>query len=199
MRRHIGALAVAASLSVLGLIAQPAAASVISVSGSQAFASPGDPGGAACIAADPVPGGAPAVLTMSGSLVGCWYLVDLIDKFQDNGALQETGHELFVGCVDSGSDGSCSGDPTGTLSFSFVFTGKFDPMTFEEIKGRCHHHVDEGTDGFAQASGVINFKDVVEAGIATYNGNLKLASPSSNTTATNRSRTRRAAAPSAAC
>jgi hypothetical protein len=198
MRRHIGVLAVAASLSVLGLIAQPAAASVISVSGSQAFASPGDPGGAACIAADPVPGGAPAVLTMSGSLVGCWYLVDLIDKFQDNGALQETGHELFVGCVDSGSDGSCSGDPTGTLSFSFVFTGKFDPMTFEEIKGRCHHHVDEGTDGFAQASGVINFKDVVEAGIATYNGNLKLAS-ASNTTATNRSRTLRAAAPNAAC
>jgi hypothetical protein len=199
MKRRTGALAVAASLLVLVLIAQPAAASVISVSGSQAFASPGDPVGAACIAADPVPGGAPSVLTMSGSLVGCWYLVDLVDKFQDNGALQETGHELFVGCVDSGGDGSCSGDPTGTLSFSFVFTGKFDPMTFEEIKGRCHHHVDEGTEGFAQASGVLNFKDVVEAGIATYNGNLKLASPSSNTTATNRSRTRRAAAPSAAC
>ena len=119
---------------------------------------------------------------------GCWYSVDLIDKFQDNGTLQETGHELFVGCIDSGGDGSCSGDPTGTLSFSYVFTGKFDPVTFEEIKGRCTHHVDEGTGGFAQASGVINFKDDVEAGIATYNGNLKLAS-ASNTTATNRSRT----------
>ena len=126
-------------------------------------------------------------------------MVDLVDKFQDNGALQETGHELFVGCVDSGGDGSCSGEPTGTLSFSFVFTGKFDPMTFEEIKGRCHHHVDEGTDGFAQASGVINFKDVVEAA-------------SSPTTATSSSRRHRrtqprrtdrgpgrAAAPSAAC
>ena len=79
-----------------------------------------------------------------------------------------------------------------------MFTGKFDPVTFEEIKGRCTHHVDEGTGGFAQASGVINFKDDVEAGIATYNGNLKLAS-ASNTTATNRSRTLRAAAPNAAC
>ena len=198
MKRRIGAFAVAASLSVLVLIAQPAAASVISVSGSQAFASPGDPVGAACIAADPVPGGAPAVLTMSGSLVGCWYVVDLVDKFQDNGALQETGHELFVGCLDRGVDGSCSGDPSGTLSFSYVFTGKFDPVTFEEIKGRCHHHVDEGTDGFAQASGVINFKDDVEAGIATYDGNLKLASPS-NTTSTSRSRAVRTAAPTAAC
>jgi hypothetical protein len=198
MKRRIGAFAVAASLSVLVLIAQPAAASVISVSGSQAFASPGDPVGAACIAADPVPGGAPAVLTMSGSLVGCWYVVDLVDKFQDNGALQETGHELFVGCLDSGGDGSCSGDPSGTLSFSYVFTGKFDPVTFEEIKGRCHHHVDDGTDGFAQASGVINFKDDVEARIATYNGNLKLAAPS-NTTSTSRSRAGRTAAPTAAC
>lgn len=198
MKRRIGAFAVAASLSVLVLIAQPAAASIISVSGSQAFASPGDPVGAACIAADPVPGGAPAVLTMSGSLVGCWYVVDFVDKFQDNGALQETGHELFVGCLDRGDDGSCSGDPSGTLSFSYVFTGKFDPVTFEEIKGRCHHHVDDGTDGFAQASGVINFKDDVEAGIATYNGNLKLASPS-NTTSTSRSRAGRTAASTAAC
>jgi hypothetical protein len=198
MKRRIGAFAVAASSSVLVLIAQPAAASVISVSGSQAFASPGDPVGAACIAADPVPGGAPAVLTMSGSLVGCWYVVDLVDKFQDNGALQETGHELFVGCLDSEGDGSCSGDPSGTLSFSYVFTGKFDSVTFEEIKGRCHHHVDEGTDGFAQASGVINFKDDVEAGIATYDGNLKLASPS-NTTSTSRSRAGRTAAPTATC
>jgi len=188
----------AAGLSVLVLIAQPAAASVISVSGIQAFASPSDPFGAACIAADPVPGGAPFVFTMSGSLVGCWYVVDVVDKFQDNGALQQTGHELFVGCVDSGGDGSCSSDPSGTLSFSYVFTGKFDPVTFEEIKGRCHHHVDEGTDGFAQASGVINFKDDVEAGIATYNGNLKLASPS-NTTSTSRSRAGRTAASTAAC
>ena len=197
MKRRTGAFAVAASLSVLVLIAQPAAASVISVSGTQAFAS-SDPVGAACIAADPVPGGAPAVFTMSGSLAGCWYLVDVVDKFQDNGALQETGHELFVGCLDRGDDGSCSGDPSGTLSFSYVFTGKFDPVTFEEIKGRCHHHVDEGTDGFAQASGVVNFKDDVEAGIATYNGTLKLASPS-NTTSTSRSRGGRTAASSAAC
>jgi hypothetical protein len=198
MKRRTGAFAVAANLSVLVLIAQPAAASVISVSGTQAFASPGDPVGAACIAADPVPGGAPAVYTMFGSLVGCWYLVDFVDKFQDNGALQETGHELFVGCLDRGVDGSCSGDPSGTLSFSYVFTGKFDAVTFEEIKGRCHHHVDEGKDGFAQASGVINFKDDVEAGIATYDGNLRLAS-ASNTTSTSRSRARRAAASSAAC
>jgi hypothetical protein len=176
MKRRTGAFAVAASLSVLLLIAQPAAASVIAVSGSQAFASPGDLFGAACISADPVPGGAPAVFTMSGSLVGCWYLVDFVDKFQDNGALQETGHELFVGCLDGGDDGSCSGDPSGTLSFSYVFTGKFDPVTFDEIKGRCHHHVDGGTEGFEGATGIINFKDDVATGIANYNGNIMLAS-----------------------
>ena len=123
----------------------------------------------------------------------------LIDKFQDNGALQETGHELFVGCIDSGSDGSCSGDPTGTLSFSFVFTGKFDPMTFEEIKGRCITTSTRGPVVSRRRAASSTSRTIVEAGIATYNGNLKLASPSSNTTATNRSRTRRAAAPSAAC
>lgn len=191
MKRLIGCVAAAA---VLLLIAQPAGASVISVSGVQELASPGNP----CITADPVPGGSPFIFTMSGGFNGCWYVVDAIDKFQDNGALHETGHELFVGCLDRGADGSCTGDPTGTLAFSYVFTGKFDPATFEEIKGRCHHHVDEGTGAFVGASGIVNFKDDVAAEIATYSGNIKVAS-SSNASTIRRARSRQAAAPTAAC
>ena len=195
MRHRITILTLVASLL---LIAQPAGATTNLVSGSQALASPGDAAGAACIANDPVAGGSPFIFTMSGSLNGCWYAVDFIDKFQDNGTLQETGHEVFVGCLDRGGDGSCSGDPTGTLSFWYVFTAKFDPVTFDEIKGRCHHLVYDGSGDFEGASGIVNFKDDVVAEVANYFGTIKLAS-STTTSKTRRSTSRQASAPGAAC
>jgi len=38
--------------------------------------------------------------------------------------------------------------------------------------GRCQHSITGGTGGFAGLSGVINFKDDVDAGIFYYRGDL---------------------------
>jgi hypothetical protein len=144
-----------------------ALAGTIQVSGDQTPVVPGDP----CIAGDPSSLG---TFTMDGSLIGCWYTDDLTFREQPSGNAQATGHEHFVGCLDLGGDGSCVGDPTGSLSFSFQFSGKYDTVTFAEIMGRCHHPVVSGTGGFEDATGVINFKDDVATGIAAYTGNIML-------------------------
>jgi hypothetical protein len=112
---------------------------------------------------------------MDGSLIGCWF-TDSFDVVREHasGTVQVTGTEHFDGCLDLGGDGSCSGDPEGTLSFSFQFSGKFDLVTSAEIRGRCQHPILSGTGGFATASGVITFKDDVVTGIAPYRGNVRL-------------------------
>jgi hypothetical protein len=61
----------------------------------------------------------------------------------------------------------------GTFSTTYTFTAKFVDDTFaEEIHGRCHHTIVSGTDGFAGATGMINFKDDVEAAIFLYAGHI---------------------------
>ena len=112
---------------------------------------------------------------MDGSLIGCWF-ADSFDIVREHasGTVQVMGTEHFDGCLDLGGDGSCSGDPEGTLSFSFQFSGKFDLVTFAEIRGRCQHPILSGSGGFASASGVITFKDDVTTGIAPYRGNIRL-------------------------
>ena len=112
---------------------------------------------------------------MDGSLIGCWF-TDSFDVVREHasGTVQITGTEHFDGCLDLGGDGTCSGDPDGTLSFSFQFSGKFDLVTFAEIRGRCQHPIVSGTGGFGTASGVIMFRDDVATGIAPYRGNIRL-------------------------
>jgi hypothetical protein len=111
--------------------------------------------------------------TMEGSLVGCWYTDEFSTlREHPSGVVQITGTEHFVGCLDRAGDASCVGDPTGTLSFSFQFSGRFDLVTSAEIRGRCQHLVVAGTGGFADAGGVVTFKDDVSTGIATYSGSV---------------------------
>lgn len=112
---------------------------------------------------------------MDGTLNGCWF-ADSFDIVREHasGTVQITGTEHFDGCLDLGGDGTCNGDPEGTLSFSFQFSGKFDLVTFAEIRGRCQHPILSGTGGFATSSGVITFKDDVTTGIAPYRGNIRL-------------------------
>ena len=113
--------------------------------------------------------------SMDGTLIGCWF-ADSFEVVREHasGTVQITGTEHFDGCLDLGGDGSCSGDPQGTLSFSFQFSGKFDVVTSAEIRGRCQHPIVSGAGGFATASGVITFKDDVTTGIAPYRGNVRL-------------------------
>lgn len=115
--------------------------------------------------------------TMVGGLVGCWYTDTFNQRGagQPSGTIQATGTEHFVGCLDLNGDGTCDpGEPSGTLMFTFQFTGKFAPVTIAEIHGRCQHPIVSGTDGFAGASGVITFKDDVVTGTSNYKGHVTL-------------------------
>jgi hypothetical protein len=116
--------------------------------------------------------------TMAGGLIGCWYQ----DSFNPHspigtlsGVFQGTGTEHFVGCLDLNGDGTCdAGDPSGTLSFTYQVSLKFDPVTGAEIHGRCQHPIVSGTGDFAGATGVITFHDDVANGTARYNGHVAL-------------------------
>jgi hypothetical protein len=103
---------------------------------------------------------------MAGSLVGCWYTDTFSAKTNPSGTVQGVGTEHFVGCL---------GATCGTLHMTFTFTGKFaGPPTFAEIHGRCHHPIVAGDGGFADATGVIDFKDDVATGLSYYRGHIKL-------------------------
>ena len=111
-------------------------------------------------------------LEMSGSLEGCWYTK--VDAVKDNeapsGVYLETGREVFVGSLDGG--------PVGTFSTNYRFESKWDPdvSTGSETRGRCQHPiaVGSGTDGFAGASGRVDFKDIVADGTAVYRGHISI-------------------------
>ena len=103
-------------------------------------------------------------IDMAGSLDGCWYTYVSDSKENPSGTYQETGTELFVGCL---------GTTCGQFTTTYTFTGKFTANFEAEIHGRCHHPVTGGTGGFAGMSGVILFKDDVDTGIFYYRGNIK--------------------------
>jgi hypothetical protein len=148
------------------VVAAPASASQNQVAGVQS------PGATAPACAD-----TSASYTMTGGLVGCWYEDTGNEKkthVQSADGKYEfifTGTEHFTGCLDTDGDGGCSGDPTGSLYFTYTFTGQYD-LTFAEIRGRCHHPIVSGTGDFAGATGVINFKDDIANGTSPYMGHV---------------------------
>ncbi len=153
--------------------------STVRVSGIQApldttAGAPGD----LCAAVDPDTGVAPFQSNaMAGSLIGCWY-TDTFNPIPNtpSGVIIATGAEHFVGCLDAKRTGACAGEaPTGTLAFTYKFEGKFDPVTDNEIAGRCQHRILFGTGGFAEATGRIDFKDNVTNGTSNYRGHITLA------------------------
>jgi hypothetical protein len=120
---------------------------------------------------------------MTGSLVGCWYTDTFVvhpaqPDGTPSGEIQATGTEHFIGCLDLDADGSCTGDPSGTMGFTYQFTGKFDALG--EIHGRCQHPITpgSGTGVFTGASGVITFNDDIgddaNNGCASYRAQIKL-------------------------
>lgn len=102
-------------------------------------------------------------LDMAGSLDGCWYTYVSDAKVNPSGTYQETGTELFVGCL--------NGTTCGKFTTTYTFTGKFT-SSFEEIHGRCQHSITGQTGGFAGMSGVILFKDDPANQIFYYRGNI---------------------------
>src|ERR1700753_995184 len=62
---------------------------------------------------------------MSGGLVGEWKITSFKELPSSQGVFKAKGTESFKGCVDRKLDGSCTGDPTGNLKFSFRYWGRF--------------------------------------------------------------------------
>ena len=150
------------ALGLLIALAMPAGAGTTQVSGIAVFNNECQP-----------PAGSPPAdlgdyppLDLSGSLVGCWYTYVSESKFNRSGTYQEQGNEIFVGCL----NGMC-----GTFETTYTFTAKYVDETFaEEIHGRCEHRIVGGTGDFADAKGVIPFKDDVVNLKFDYRGHISL-------------------------
>ena len=104
------AFAAAAFLAAF-LAAGPAAAATYQVSGEQTVVSEAD-----------------GTYRMAGGLVGAWKTTSFKETAKSP-LYRARGTERFKGCLDVGRDGSCSGDPTGTLNFRFLYWGSSAPAT----------------------------------------------------------------------
>jgi len=117
---------------------------------------------------------------MQGSLVGDWAITSF-HVLATKPRFHAKGTERFSGCLDRGRDGSCAGDPSGTLRFTIDYTALFDPAGSENLVwGACLHPVTGGSGPFAGARGVIVMADTPTAnGVSTsYIGNLTLGGSS---------------------
>jgi hypothetical protein len=106
-------------------------------------------------------------LVMTGSLEGCLYTNIHTARTTPSGVYLETGEEVFVG--------SLNGGPDGTFTTTYKFEAMFNPDG-SEIHGQCQHPIvnGTGTGGFHNASGRLNFKDIVETGEYVYRGHIDL-------------------------
>ena len=155
------------SVKRVAAIAGLAAAALVSV-GSTADAAKGTK-----VEGVQMPSAVPGVSTMTGDLVGDWYTTSgELGVLTPSGVVTVTGTELFVGCFDADHDGSCGGgDPTGTISFAFQYSAKFDPTTGALLHGRCHHPVTGGSGDFEQVDGGLSMHDD-PSGCSYYKGHL---------------------------
>ncbi|CAA9400154.1 MAG: hypothetical protein AVDCRST_MAG01-01-962 [uncultured Rubrobacteraceae bacterium] len=114
---------------------------------------------------DPKGAGADYALILDGDLEGCLYTFVKTAKSSPSGTYRETGRELFVGSIRGGTR-------SGTFKLTYRFEAKYedldDPAT--EIFGRCQHPIvrGSGTGVFKGVTGILLFKDVLEAGEAPY-------------------------------
>jgi hypothetical protein len=111
---------------------------------------------------DPEGAGADYALVMTGDLEeGCLYTFVETAVSSPSGTYRETGTELFVA-----SDGS------GTFETTYRFEAKYEDVEnlTGEIFGRCQHPIvkGSGTGVFEGVSGILFFKDVIEAGTDPY-------------------------------
>jgi hypothetical protein len=145
------ALAVALMTGGLLMLSAPANAATNQISGTALIDTAGPAG--QCPAEPTGYEDFPA-LVMTGSLDGCWYTNILTQKETPSGAYKETGEELFVGRLNGG--------PEGTFTTTYRFEAKLNPDG-SEVRGRCQHPIatGSGTDGFAGATGRVDFKDIV--------------------------------------
>jgi hypothetical protein len=112
--------------------------------------------------------GASYAILMTGDLEGCLYTFVETAQSSPSGTYRETGTELFVGSTSEGA---------GTFETTYRFEAKYEDLTdpATEIFGRCQHPivVGSGTGVFEGVSGILLFKDDIEAGNFPYRGHLR--------------------------
>jgi hypothetical protein len=157
-------LTAAVAALVLAVLATPASAGTTQISGIGVFNNACQPP----VGSPPADLGNYPPIDMSGSLDGCWYTYVSAFKFNPSGTYIEQGTELFVGCLD--------GTTCGTFETTYTFTAKYTDETFtEELHGRCHHPLVDGTGDFAGVKGVLQFKDDVVNLKYDYRGHISVA------------------------
>lgn len=129
------------------------------------------------------------IYKMNGGLVGSWQVTSF-KEMSASPVFKAKGTESFEGCVDRKLDGSCAGDPTGTLKFSFRYWGKFGKGDKLEL-GTCAHPVTGGTGAFQGATGFLMMVDLptkkAPFEITEYEGVITLAGASARASAVPRS------------
>ncbi len=103
-------------------------------------------------------------ILMTGDLEGCLYTFVETAESSPSGTYRETGTELFVGSTSEGA---------GTFETTYRFEAKYGLAG--EIFGRCQHPivVGSGTGIFEGVTGILFFKDDIEAGNFPYRGHLR--------------------------
>jgi hypothetical protein len=94
---------------------------------------------------------------MAGGLIGSWAITSF-KVLKKKPVFKAKGTESFNGCMDLGHDGSCTGDPSGTMDFTFIYWAKIGG---EKVQlGTCAHPVAGGTGAFAAATGFLMMVDM---------------------------------------
>ena len=158
--QRLALLIILSAGSLLG-VAVPAQAASGQIDGTAYFQ---DSSGGSCPVMDDYDSYPP--LVMRGDLTGCWYTHVESSGTTPGGAYRERGQELFVGSLDGGLP--------GTFTTSYQFEAKL-VSDGSEVRGQCQHPIvtASGTDGFAGATGRLDFKDIIENPITyVYRGHI---------------------------
>jgi hypothetical protein len=97
-------------------------------------------------------------LHMTGGLVGDWRITSG-KPLASKPLIRARGTERFVGCIDVARDGSCTGDPFGSLRLSFQYWAKPGSKPNTVAWGSCYHPILSGTGAFKGATGVLTMVD----------------------------------------
>ena len=115
--------------------------------------------------------------TVQGDLLGTWNITAFTTHYQGSeGQFVGSGKELFAGCRDVDRNGACdTGEPKGTIRFTFIYWATLDPKTQALVKGQCVHPVLGGTGAFAGVKGIVHMTDSpTTSGVRTsYRGTLQ--------------------------
>ena len=94
---------------------------------------------------------------MTGGLLGEWKITSFKETARKP-VFKGKGTESFKGCIDRQLDGSCNGDPSGTMTFKFRYWAKITADDAVQL-GTCAHPVTGGSGDFAGASGFLMMVD----------------------------------------